>query len=108
MILLLLYLIPLLFIKGRHSRGSPVGEEAPPAGMPRSKLVKHAALLVLIFLVLLSGGLGARGGVAGVEPAAPGPRPPLRLVVDAHVTVALPQMSRLLPATVQLLFLLLF
>lgn len=93
----------LLFVEGRHARGGPVGEEAPLAAVPHLPILKHAALL-LLFLLLFSGGL--RGGVAGVKPAAPRPSPPLGLVVDADLAALLLQRSWLLIVTVMRLLLL--
>lgn len=104
LLLLLLHFIPLLlFIEGCHSRGGLVREEASAAAVPHSDLVKHALLLVL--LIFLSRRLG--GGVAGVEPAAPGPSPPLGLVVDADLAALLLRRCRLLLVTIQPLLLLL-
>lgn len=105
-VLLLLCFIPLLFfIEGCHSRGGAVGEEASGTAVPHSDLVKHAALLVVVLLLVLPGRLG--GGVAGVEPAAPGPSPPLGLLVDADLTALVLQRSWLLLVLLFLLLLLL-
>lgn len=106
-LLLLLLFIPLLFfIEGRHSRGGAVREDAPGAAVPHSDLVEHAALVVLVVVLLLILARRLGGGVARVEPAAPGPSPPLGLVVDADLVALASQRSGLL--LVLILFLLLF
>lgn len=93
----LLLRLLLLLIEWRHSRRSPIREEAPRAAVPHPNLMKHAAVLLLVVvLLLLSGRLWVRGGVAGVKPAAPAPRPPLRLVMDTYLAALLTQRSQLL------------